>query len=367
MTARKIRIAVDARPLAEPPNGIRRWLEGILGAMPEAAPDIEWVLLVPREGIAAPEGLQARVVIVSGSMRSLLRPVWETCRLPGVLRRSGADALLSPYGMVPARCSVPTVSVVHDLTFLKWPQLLPLRYRLYWRWMAWTVSRAAAVVVPSKATEHEVIDRLGLPEDRIFRVPYAADGVFEPASPGRAGRLRRRYGLPEIFVLAVGTQEPRKNLGLLIEAMDRMNADRENPVALVLAGRRGWGDAVVNRPWLYPIEGAEDQDLVVLYSEAAVFAMPSLNEGFGLPALEAMACGAPVVVARAGALPEVVGAAGLVVPSGDVEGWAGALGRVVSDAGMADDMRRKSLERAQDFSWVESARSVAGILRGVKR
>ncbi|RLE31616.1 MAG: glycosyltransferase family 1 protein [Acidobacteria bacterium] len=367
MTARKIRVAVDARPLVEPPNGIRRWLEGILGAMPEAAPDIEWVLLVPHEGIAAPEGLQARVVIVPGSMRSLLRPVWETFRLPGALRCSGADALLSPYGMVPVRCPVPTVSVVHDLTFLKWPQLLPLHYRLYWRWMAWTVSRAAAVVVPSKATQRELIDRLGLSEDRITVSPYAADGVFKPAPPGRVDRLQRRFGLPERFVLAVGTLEPRKNLGLLIAAMDRMNADRENPVALVLVGRRGWGDAVADRPWLYHVEGVEDQDLILLYSGAAVFAMPSLDEGFGLPVLEAMACGAPVVVAQAGALPEVVGTAGLVVPFEDVEGWVEALSRVVSDAGIADDMRKKSLERAQDFSWTDSARTVAGILRGIKR
>ena len=107
MRHKKLRIAVDARPLAEPPNGIRRWLEGILGAMPEAAPDIEWILLVPHEGIAPPEGLQARVVVVPGSLRALLRPVWEVCRLPGALRLSGADALLSPYGVVPPRCPAP--------------------------------------------------------------------------------------------------------------------------------------------------------------------------------------------------------------------------------------------------------------------
>ncbi|RLE18370.1 MAG: hypothetical protein DRJ65_21490 [Acidobacteria bacterium] len=362
-----MRVAVDARPLAEPPNGIRRWLECLLGAMPEAAPDIEWVLIVPNDGIAPPKGLNARVVVVPGSLRSLLRPAWETLRLPGALRRSGADALLSSYGIVPPWCPMPTVSVVHDLAFLKWPRLLPLRHRWYWRWVIRSVRRAAAVVVPSTATRRAVVERLGINEENIRLVPHAAGAVFAPAGSEIRADVRQRFGLSGAYVLAVGTLEPRKNLGTLVAAMDGVNAGSEEEVPLVLVGRKGWGEGLVGRSWLRHIVDADDGALAALYSETAVFAMPSLDEGFGLPALEAMACGAPVVVADAGALPEVVGDAGLTVPPEDVEGWAGALLRVLGDQESADDMRRRSLERARAFSWTQSARAVAEILRSVKK
>lgn len=367
MADARLRIGIDARPLAEPPNGIRRWLEGILSGFSEAGLNHEFVLFVPRGGVSFPEGVKARIVVVPGSTRAVLRPAWETFRLPRALHSSGADVLLSPYGVVPPRCPVPTVSVVHDLAFMKWPDLLPRRYRFYWRWMTWTVPRAAAVVVPSKATGREVVARVGLPGDRISVVPYAADRSFAPASRSRVESIKRRYELPDSFVLAVGTLEPRKNIGMLIAAMDRVNAGRSKTVGLVLAGREGWGPQVEIRPWLHHVVEPDDRTLVALFSGASAFAMPSLDEGFGLPALEAMACAAPVVVAQAGALPEVVGDAGLAVPPDDVEGWARALGRVLNDQGMADDMSRRSLERAQNFSWTESATAVAGILDTVVR
>ncbi len=367
MTARELRFAVDARPLAEPPNGIRRWLEGMLGAMPEAAPDIEWVLLVPHEDVAPPKGLNARIVVIPGSLRSLLRPAWEAWRLPGALRRSGADALLSSYGIVPPRCPAPTVSVVHDLAFLRWPRLLPLRHRCYWWWVVRSVRHAAGVIVPSTATRRAVVERLGITEESVRRVPHAAGAVFAPATAEVRAEVRRRFGLSGPFVLAVGTLEPRKNLGTLVAAMDGVNAGAEDEIPLVLVGRRGWGEALPGRSWLRHIVDADDGALVGLYSEAAVFAMPSLDEGFGLPALEAMACGAPVVVADAGALPEVVEHAGLTVPPEDVEGWTGALRHVLGDHQVSQDMRRRSLERARAFSWTQSARSVADILRRVKK
>ena len=366
MNADRLRVAVDARPLAEPPNGIRRWLEGILGAMPEVTVDIDWKLIVPRSDVKTPRGIDEELVVVPGSMKTITRPIWESFRLPGELDRMGADVLLSPYGMVPPRCRVPTVAILHDLAFLKWPHVLPWRYRFYWRRLARRVRYAERVVVPSRATQRVVVDRLGLDLSVLRRVPYAADSVFAPATVETCSGVRRRLGLEGPFILAVGTLEPRKNLGLLVEAMEILNRQRtENPVFLVLAGRRGWAAEIGGRPWLRVIEGLEDADLVALYSEAAIFAMPSLDEGFGLPALEAMSCGAPVVVADAGALPEVVGTAGLKVAPDDLEGWTAALGRVLDDSGLADRLRTRSLVRARDFSWKASAVEIAEILEDV--
>jgi len=366
MNADRLRVAVDARPLAEPPNGIRRWLEGILGAMPEVAADIDWKLIVPRFDVGSPRGVDAEMVVVPGSMKTIARPIWESFRLPGALNRMDADILLSPYGMVPPRCKVPTVAILHDLAFLKWPRLLPWHYRFYWKKLARRARHAARVVVPSRATERVVIERLGLAPSMLRRVPYAADKAFSPATVAARSSIRRHLGLEGSFVLAVGTLEPRKNLGMLVEAMEILNRQyTENPLFLVLAGRRGWAAEIGGRPWLLVVEGLEDEDLVALYSEAAVFAMPSLDEGFGLPALEAMSCGAPVIVADAGALPEVVGEAGLKLASDDPEGWAAALGRVLDDVRFADDLRAKSLTRARDFSWITSAKGVARILKEV--
>jgi glycosyltransferase involved in cell wall biosynthesis len=366
MKVDRLCVAVDARPLAEPPNGIRRWLEGILGAISAAEQDIEWKLIVPRSGVDTPRGIDAEMVVVPGSMKTITRPIWEGFRLPGVLDRMGADVLLSPYGMVPPRCKVPTVAILHDLAFLKWPRLLPWRYRFYWRRLAKRLRHSARVVVPSRATERVVIERLGLAPSALRRVPYAADSVFSPATVEARSGVRRRLGLEGSFVLAVGTLEPRKNLGMLVGAMEILNRQRTgNPVFLVLAGRRAWAREIGGRSWLRVIEGLEDADLVALYSEASVFAMPSLDEGFGLPALEAMSCGAPVVVADAGALPEVVGEAGIKVGPDDLEGWAAALGRVLNDSRLADRLRTQSLVRARDFSWTASAVEIAEILEDV--
>ncbi len=333
--------------------------------MPEAAPDIEWVVLVPHEGVVPPEKLSGQVVVVKTSMRALLRPAWEAWRLSGALRQLGVDALLSPYGVVPPRCPVPTVSVVHDLAFLERPYLLPFRYRLYWRWMARSVERAARVVVPSTATQRVVIEKLGVDHGMIRRIAYASAAVFSPVSKENGAEVRRRFGVSGPFVLAVGTMEPRKNLRTLVVAMDGVNTGTNQEIPLVLVGRRGWGEGVAHRPWLHQITDADDHDLAGLYSEASVFAMPSLDEGFGLPALEAMACGAPVIVADAGALPEVVGRAGLTVPPEDVEGWTRALASVLGDRVTLLNMRRRSLDRAGEFSWTQSARALAEVLRGV--
>lgn len=367
MTDVPIRIGIDARPLAEPPNGIRRWLEGVLGGFSEAGLDHELVLFVPREGVIPPEGVKAKTVVVPGSTRAVLRPIWETFSLPRAVRTSGVEVLLSPYGVVPPRLSMPTVSVVHDLAFMKWPHLLPRRYRFYWRWITRTVKRAAAVVVPSNATKSEAVLRLDLSADSIHVVPHGVGRSFVPVSPSRVESVRRSRGLPSSYVLAVGTLEPRKNIGLLIAAMDRINAGRPEAVGLVLAGREGWGPQVGVRPWLHHVAEPDDETLVALFSGASVFAMPSLDEGFGLPALEAMACGAPVVVAQAGALPEVVGDAGLTIPPEDVDGWARVLEQVVTEQGMAADLRRRSIDRARAFSWSDSAEILVGILEAVER
>lgn len=331
--------------------------------MSEVAPDIRWTLFTAGQAVVPPPGVDAQIIVVPGSIKSLRRPFWEVGRLPGALKRSDIDVFLSSYGVVPLRCPVATVSVVHDLAFLQWPKVVPLRYRIYWRWVAWTVRRASQIVVPSTATRNQVVSRFEVDGGRVHVIPHGFAPAFVRKPKQSVDRIRNRFGLPQKFVLAVGTLEPRKNLPLLIAAMDRINERRVDPVGLVLAGRRGWGEAVEDRSWLFWVQGANDCDLADLYSAATVFAMPSLDEGFGLPALEAMACGAPVVVAEAGALPEVVGDAGLQVAPSDIDGWAQALTSVLFDAGVATDMGELSAARAKDFSWIESARAVADILR----
>lgn len=366
---RTFRIAVDARPLAEPSGGFRRYLEGLLPAVLDADPEIELTLITNREPDPSwRERDRVELSVAPWPMTALLRPLWERRQLPKRLAESAADLFFSSSGIVPPGSSFPSAVVVHDLTFLKRPELLPWRYRRYWRGIAAGWPSAASVLVPSTATRNDLLARTDVEGRRVHVIPHAADARFRPFDPAsRPGHDPK----PEIdgpFVLWVGTREPRKNLPLLIEAMELLNSGRTTPIPLAVVGRRGWGEPELRSlPWLRVLGNIADEALVDLYRATSVFAFPSSDEGFGLPCVEAMACGAPVLVADAGSLPEIIAGAGRVLPTNDAQAWARAIAEVVDDPGTASRLGGRSLTRAADFSWDATARQSLDVFRRTVR
>ncbi len=356
-------VAFDARPLLEPRGGLRRYLGELLPALAAEAPHVAWTGI----STATPPGNPPDRVtwrVVPGPRASILRPLWEALPLPRALDALGPDVFFSPWGAVPRGSSIPVVATLHDVSFLALPGSLPLRHRLYWTRVARRLPLAAAVIAVSEATRAAALARLPLDPSRIHVVPEAAGEAFRPAGRNRVDEVRERHSLPERFVLAVGAFEPRKNLGTAVAATALVARRLGAPLPLVVVGRESPGP-VDGAPHARRLGPLDDGELAALMTAATAVVVPSLDEGFGLPLLEAMSCGAPVVASRAGALPEVAGGAALLVEPLDHAGWADALARIVEDGALAARLRSGGLARAEAFSWRASARATLALLAAV--
>ena len=276
-------------------------------------------------------------------------------------RRAGADVLHLPTPAPARGGGLPLVVTIHDLLPLRMPELFTRETRAHTRLYLPFVRRATRILTNSEWTRREVIDLLGVPEHRVVATPFGIDDRFAPL-PGDP----ERFGLRQPYVLSVGTLEPRKNLVGVLRAFRRLGRD---DVQLAIVGGRGWHREALERELADSIDRVrvlgfvDDDDLVGLYSGAACFVFPSLAEGFGFPPLEAMACGAPVVTSDRAALPEVTGDAALHVDPMRPEAIAEAIARVLDEPELADDLRRRGVERARGFTWAACAEKTVSAYR----
>jgi glycosyltransferase involved in cell wall biosynthesis len=301
-----------------------------------------------------------------------VRVLWEQGVQPWTAHRAGLQLLHALAFVSPLVAGVPTVVTVHDLSFLRFPERFRPANRLYLSTMTrLSCRRARRIIAVSQATADECTQLLGVPPQKIDVIPHGVDHKrFCPQSAERVMRFRREKDLPDRFVLFLGTLEPRKNLTMLIEAFARTDAVRRG-VKLVIAGGKGWyyhqvfervvavglTDAV-DFPGFVP-----DADLPLWYNAATVFVYPSIYEGFGMPLLEAMACGTPVVSSDASCMPEVVGEAGLLISPDDVDGLADAMDRLLTDADLHADSSRRGLARAAAYTWSMTAQATVSSYR----
>ena len=294
-------------------------------------------------------------------------PVGFDRLLPGATLYHATEHLLMPLRRVP------TVLTVHDLIFRLFPQYhKPLNYWYLNIAMPLYARRADAIIAISQNTKDDLVRIYGVPSEKVTVVYEAADPCFRPPKPEQIAAVRARYGLPERYLLTVGTIEPRKNLSRLMEAFQMVQA-QGLVEALVIVGQRGWlyegffrrmeelnlGDSVI-LPGFMP-----DEDLPAVYGAATLFVMPSLYEGFGLPVLEAMACGTPVVCSRTSSLPELGGEAARYFSPTDVAEMAAIIAEVLSDADMRAEMRERGLAQAARFSWQRAAQETVQVYRKV--
>ncbi|MBN1311091.1 MAG: glycosyltransferase family 4 protein [Anaerolineae bacterium] len=282
----------------------------------------------------------------------------------------GLDLLHSPDFIPPLGGGYRKVITIHDLAFLLYPDILTADSRRYYNQQIQAAARSADhIIAVSEATRRDVLEMLNVPTEKVTVIPEAAGARYEPAPAVEILRVKTAYNLPEKYILFLGTYEPRKNLGGLLRAYDYLRAELRDAPDLVIAGARGWlyekafrlveelglGSHVI---WL---DNLVDVDMPGLYSGAQILCLPSFYEGFGLPVLEAMACGTPVVSSDRGSLPEVVGEAGLMVNPDDPANIAAGLHRVLTDADLAKQLRRRGLEQARLFTWQETARQTLAV------
>lgn len=360
-----MRALIDATAIPADRGGVGRYVDALLPALADLGVELlvacqardaaTTAALVPgAEVLAAPGRIAGRAA----------RMAWEQVELPRLVRRTGAQVLHSPHYTMPQAAGVPVVVTLHDATFFSHPQLhSAVKARFFRAAIRGAVRRAAALVVPSVATRDEVLRHAGGRAERFHVAYHGVDAaLFHPVGPAEVERVRADLGLRDrAYVGFLGTLEPRKNTPALIRGWAGAVADRQDPPALVLAGGRGWDTGIdaaiaavpshltVLRPGYLPLG-----DLAAFLSGAQVLAYPSLGEGFGLPVLEAMACGAAVLTTRELSLPEVGGDAVEYCGTDDA-----SIGRALT-ALLDDPVRRERLaaaavRRAAGFTWRAAA------------
>ncbi len=351
--------------------GVSGYIGQLLAHLPAAAPDLRLTAYVP--GGAQVAGGVALQRSEGWDTRSPWRRIlWEQLAVPELVRRQGLDLWHATVNVAPVAGRCPAVVTVHDLSFLRYPEAFPVLQRLYLRTQVLRSLRAARrVIAVSAATGQDVMALAGLPAERIDVVPNGVDAAFGVAPAAEVAAFRARRGLPERYILHLGTLEPRKNLVRLVRAFGRVRVADLADVKLVLAGGKGWDYANIYQEVSRLGLEAEvvfagyvaDEELPWWYRGAAVFAYPSLMEGFGLPVLEAMACGVPVVTSNVSALPEVAGEAALLVDPTDEEALAEALRAVLSDGGLARELGVEGRRRAVRYRWERTAEETAAVYR----
>ncbi len=365
-----MRIGIDARLLAYQPAGISTYTRSLARALAGLQSGDDLVLLRSRRD---------RDPIVDGprvAHRALWTPPhhrWEQVLLPLELLPAGLDVLHCPDFIPPFRIACPSVITVHDLCFRLFPETVTTDSLRYYNQIDRAVRHAAAIVAVSESTRRDLVELTGAPSARIRVIPEAAAPEFVPLHREEAARqVRARLGVEAPFILFVSTIEPRKNLPTLLRAL---TLPRMASIRLAVAGGRGWLSEDVFR--LVGELGLEQrvhflgrqpvEDIVCLYNAADLVVYPSLYEGFGLPVLEAMACGTPVACSRVSSLPEVAGDAAVLVEPLALEAWADAITRILSDRALWQALREKGLRRAAEFSWERAARETLAVYRSVAK
>ena len=372
-----MRICLDISPAVHRRAGLGRYAQELTAALLAIDTENEYVAFYNRPSEAQIDPPLDRL---SHLTTNLPNKPWrmsvllaQLARIPQDRLFPGVDLFHATDHLLPRLSRVRSVFTLHDLVFRFYPEThMPLNRWFLTLMMPHFLRAADMVIAVSECTKRDAMRLYGLDEAKIRVIYEGVDPRFRSADPETIEAVRARYGLPERFILSVGTIEPRKNLTTLLEAY-RTLRDRGSDFKLVIVGRKGWlYEGFFRRLRELGLEGevvfpgfVPDEDLPALYSAAELFVFPSLYEGFGLPPLEAMACGTPVITSNTSSLPEVMGEAGILVEPRDVRALAEAMERVLTDKGKGREMKGKGLQQAAKFSWEKAARETMEVYRVV--
>ncbi|MFL5820775.1 MAG: glycosyltransferase family 4 protein [Solirubrobacteraceae bacterium] len=365
-----MRVGIDLTALLPEATGVDTYLLKLVEGLAAIDRRNRYVVFVNREDRERLPTLPDSFEVVRTAVRNrAVRLGWQQAGLPIIATVRGLDVIHSPSFIVPlAYRQARHVLTIHDLTSFSHPEWhVPLRRSWFYRSAVMASIRLAArICVPTQAVRDELVRSIfDPPTDRIRVIPHGVSSEFHPKAAIDAPAAQRRLRLPSSYILFVGTLEPRKNLELLLETYRRLTVAGAIHEDLVLAGRRGWDCEQVLalcrtpelRDYVHPLGYVDQTALPALYAGARVFVYPSLAEGFGLPPLEAMACGVPVAASSTPALAENFGGAAELVPADSAEALGQAVVRLARDDRLRDRRRREGLAKAKRFRWEQTARA----------
>ena len=364
-----MRIGFDARMAYYSSGGLGHYIDGLLNGLASIDQENQYTIFRSRK--------DRRVSSLPPNFRT--RPLWTPCHhrweqvaLPAELALSNLDVLHSPDFIPPLRRRCRSVITVHDLAFIRYPEYLTPDALRYYGQIRSAVKSADLIIAVSQNTKVDLSELLAVPPAKVRVVYEAASPLYRPLNGGSAAIPESVQALPQPYLLFVGTLEPRKNVPALLQALARIKAQR-GPLTprLVLAGARGWlyqgalelvGKLGLSEETVL-FGPATPQELLWLYNRAEAMVLPSFYEGFGLPLVEAMACGTPVITSRTSSLPEVAGNAALLVEPEDSDGLAEAICRVLDEAPLRAQLRQAGLRQAAQYDWAKTARATLEVYR----
>lgn len=355
-----MRVAIDTSATRGRKTGIGIYTQGLVSALRTFAPELQIVELDDGSGV---------------EQRTPARILREQINIPRMVRAAQADVLHLTGFAGPARHSTTVILTVHDLIGVLFAHNFPPMARFYWsRYLPFTMRSADKIIADSENTRRDILRTVKIPSERIRVIYLAADESFQPISVQQSLKaVRQAFQLSQSFFLFVGTLEPRKGIETLISAYAQ--ASGEVAEDLVIVGKRGWSwekffqqvtKLGLSRRVRF-LDYVPDDAMPALYNLARAFVFPSRYEGFGLPALQALACGTPVLSSNAASLPEVIGSAGIMVPPDDIEGFTRELIRLSHDSDLCADLRARGLDRAKSFSWKRIARETVQVYQSISR
>lgn len=368
-----MRVALNGLFLANPSTGTGQYLRELVRALRAISPLDEFVLIAPRADRTAPPPLQIAPTRLPG--RNFAKLEFEQLTFPRASVRF--DVAHIPHFASPFFPTHPTVVTIHDLIPLVLPAYRGSSFvQLYTFLAAQSAKRADAIIVDSHASARDVRKHLQIPRQKLYVVHLAADARFHPPGAAHVARVRAKYALPENFALYLGGFDVRKNVRRVLETFASVQ-DAKADTSLVIAGKLpdaktdffpdplNMAETYGVRAQTHFIGFVSEEDKPGLYAAARVFLYPSHYEGFGLPPLEAMACGTPVLSSNASSLPEVVGEGGILLNPDDARRWSDALWEVLTNDARWNELRARGLEKASRFSWERTARETLAVYQKV--
>ena len=372
----RLRVGIDATALPPQPVGAGNYMIQLIRALVGIESDFDYVVFAHPTGqtlIDIPEQKGFHWVIVPDH-KPAVRLVWEQTGFPRLIRQEKIDLLHSLHYTRPFRLPCASVVTFHDMTFFLFPELHTVFKRLFFpAAIRYSAHAANAIIAISESTRQDAIRLLDINPTRIHTIPLGVTDEFRsyPASP-QLSLIRQKYKLPDHFILYVGMLEPRKNIPMLLRAYRRV-LDRGPAPALVLAGRMGWGVDAIHQiisqlaltEQIHFTGYVTPQDLPFVYNLADLFVYPSLYEGFGLPPLEALACGTPVITSAISSMPANMGDAAILVPPSDETALSTAIWEVLNNAELHQALAVKGPLQAAKYKWKTTASQTLAIYQQI--